>query len=44
MTQQTPSSFQATYHSWHRLEGPAAVPAVPMPKLLGEMREEMVSP
>lgn len=43
-TQQTLSSFQTTYHAWHRLEGPDAVPDVPTPKLLEEMREEVVSP
>ena len=43
-TQQTLSSFQTTYHAWHRLEGPDAVPDVLTPKLLEEMREEVVSP
>lgn len=44
MTQQTLSSFQTTYHAWHRLEGPDAVPDAPTPKLLGEIWEEVVSP
>lgn len=43
-TQQTPSSFQATYHAWPLLGGPDAVPAAPMPKLLGEMQEETMPP